>query len=133
VADASHELRTRVTLLSTPAQLMRRALHAGADPHLARGELDGLVKDTAALTEVLDDLLLAADPGAETGGAVVDLVEMARQVAASTTPAAQARGISRRALTAPPWRFRLARRSATGDNRAVTTRSGTPTPKFDCR
>jgi two-component system OmpR family sensor kinase len=105
VADASHELRTRVTLLSTPAQLMRRALHAGADPHLARGELDGLVKDTAALTEVLDDLLLAADPGAETGGAVVDLVEMARQVAASTTPAAQARGISRRALTAPPWRF----------------------------
>ncbi|HEX8760821.1 MAG TPA: HAMP domain-containing sensor histidine kinase [Pseudonocardiaceae bacterium] len=94
VADASHELRTPVTLLSTRAQLMRRALHAGADLRIERGELDGLVEDTAALGEVLEDLLLAADPGAETGGAVVDLVEMARQVAASATSAAQARGIA---------------------------------------
>ncbi|MGH3788636.1 MAG: hypothetical protein ACRDRG_19285 [Pseudonocardiaceae bacterium] len=31
MADASHELRTPVTLLSTRAQLIRRALHAGAE------------------------------------------------------------------------------------------------------
>jgi signal transduction histidine kinase len=90
VADASHERRTPVTLLSTRAQLMRRALRAGADLRLACDELDGLVKDAAALAEVLEDLLLAADPEAETGGAVVDLVEMARQVATSATSAAQA-------------------------------------------
>ena len=94
VADASHELRTPVTLLSTRAQLMRRAVHAGADPRLASGELDGLVEDTAALAEVLEDRLLAADPRAETGCAVVDLVEMARQVAASATSAAEARAIA---------------------------------------
>lgn len=116
VADASHELRTPVTLLSTRAQLIRRALQAGADPRLAR-ELDGLVEDTAALADVLEDLLLAADPGAETGGTVVDLVAMARQVAASATSAAEARGI---ALSCPDGPAVTVVGSRAGLRRAIT-------------
>jgi signal transduction histidine kinase len=104
VADASHELRTPVTLLSTRAQLIRRTLRAGADPRLACDELDGLVEDAAALAEVLEDRLLAADPRAETGCAVVDLVEMARQVAASATSAAEARAIALSCTDGLPWR-----------------------------
>jgi signal transduction histidine kinase len=60
VADASHELRTPVTLLSTRAQLLRRSLDGATTPRLTR-EVDGLVEDARQLTAILEDLLLAAD------------------------------------------------------------------------
>ncbi|MGO1339597.1 MAG: sensor histidine kinase, partial [Cellulosimicrobium funkei] len=63
VADASHELRTPLTLLSTRAQLLRRRLERpgpGTTEQVAR-DVDGLLEDTAALSDVLDDLLTAAD------------------------------------------------------------------------
>jgi signal transduction histidine kinase len=60
VADASHELRTPVTLLSTRAQLVRRSLDSARTPRLTR-EIDRLVEDARQLTAILEDLLLAAD------------------------------------------------------------------------
>lgn len=70
VADAGHELRTPVTLLSTRAQLVRRALRSGAD---VTSDVDGLVRDADRLAAVLDDLLLAADPREHPATEVVDL------------------------------------------------------------
>jgi signal transduction histidine kinase len=63
VADASHELRTPLTLLSTRAQLVRRDVRANADAATVAREVDGLVADARNLANVLDDLLIAADPG----------------------------------------------------------------------
>jgi signal transduction histidine kinase len=57
VADASHELRTPLTILQTRAQLMRRR----ADDPILRDDLDHLVDDTRALTEIVNDLLLSAE------------------------------------------------------------------------
>jgi two-component system OmpR family sensor kinase len=60
VADAAHELRTPLTLLHTRAQLLRRGL-AEAPPPL-RTEAEGVVRDSRRLGELVEDLLLAADP-----------------------------------------------------------------------
>lgn len=60
VADASHELRTPVTLLSTRAQLIRRSLDSETTPRLTH-EIEGLIEDSRQLTAILEDLLLAAD------------------------------------------------------------------------
>ncbi|WP_459723515.1 sensor histidine kinase [Actinophytocola sp. KF-1] len=68
VSDASHELRTPLTLLSTRVQLLRRHLRSAGVAEDLLDEADGTVADTRHLTAILDDLLLAADPG--TGGAV---------------------------------------------------------------
>jgi two-component system OmpR family sensor kinase len=64
VADAGHELRTPLTLLSTRAQMLRRRLHGDAQAatrDLALRDVDGIVADTRALTDILEELLLAAD------------------------------------------------------------------------
>jgi two-component system, OmpR family, sensor kinase len=62
VADASHELRTPLTLLSTRSQLLDRAIQAsGLDPQVL-DDSRGVVHDVQRLGEVVDDLLLAADP-----------------------------------------------------------------------
>lgn len=62
VADASHELRTPLTLLSTRAQLVRRELEQQADPAVISADVDELTTDAAHLSEILDDLLVAAHP-----------------------------------------------------------------------
>ena len=60
VADASHELRAPLTVLHTRAQLLaRRAESHDVDPGL-REQLNGLVTDTRALGDVVEDLLLSA-------------------------------------------------------------------------
>jgi two-component system OmpR family sensor kinase len=97
VADAGHELRTPLTLLGTRAQLLRRRLRRASvgaveppssaepgPPLLA--DLDGIVADADRLTEILEDLLLAADPLAERPREPVDLVGLGR----STVDAAAA-------------------------------------------
>ncbi len=65
VADAGHELRTPLTLLNTRAQLLSERVHASGSPNsqdeLVIRDADGIVADTRALTEVLEELLLAAD------------------------------------------------------------------------
>ena len=65
VADASHELRTPLTLLSTRVQMLSRRIRRGeAEPVAVERDLDGVLADTRALAEIMDDLLLAADGGA---------------------------------------------------------------------
>lgn len=87
VADASHELRTPLTLLSTRAQLLDRHMTADwgtSPPDRVQHDVDGLLADTAALTAVLDDMLLAADARSvdpvpvDVAGVADDVVEAAR-------------------------------------------------------
>lgn len=98
VADASHELRTPLTLLSTRAQLLRRRLAAesgrqeGRDQELADG-LAEIVSDTAVLTEILEDLLIAADPRRSGAAEPVDLCAVVRETAADFSAAARTRGL----------------------------------------
>jgi len=73
VADASHELRAPLTLLSTRAQLLARRLRR--DSHAATdvvADVDGVVADTNVLAEILEDLLTAAD----TRGNVVETLDV---------------------------------------------------------
>ena len=60
VADASHELRAPLTVLHTRAQMLAADPAADTDTPLGRG-LRGLVTDTRALGEVVEDLLAAAE------------------------------------------------------------------------
>lgn len=83
VADASHELRTPLTLLSTRAQLLHRSLSAtGTDPQV-REDAAGVVEDVQRLGEVVEDLLVAADPRADDERVEVDVSDLAAQVVAS--------------------------------------------------
>jgi two-component system, OmpR family, sensor kinase len=93
VADASHELRTPLTLLSTRAQLVQRDLRRHVDPQVVEAEIDGLVEDANNLADVLEDLLLAADPRGETLDEPVDLTALAARVAAAGRPSAVAGGV----------------------------------------
>ena len=65
VADASHELRTPLTLLSTRLQLVARRARQPGQPAQAGDDLDGVLADTGRLTDILDDLLIAADTRAD--------------------------------------------------------------------
>ena len=95
VADASHELRAPLTLLHTRAQLLSRSAAAGRTDRAGIAEqLELLVRDTRTMGEVVEDLLLSAElkhrPAARQP---VDLVELAREVAASFAPAATENGV----------------------------------------
>jgi two-component system OmpR family sensor kinase len=92
VADASHELRTPLTLLSTRLQLVaRRARHRGGG--LSTDALDGVLADTGRLTEVLDDLLLAADTRAAERTRL-DLAALARECVGAAAGTADDRGLA---------------------------------------
>jgi len=68
VADASHELRAPLTVLHTRAQLLaRRAEKQDVDPAL-HAQLNGLVTDTRAMGDVVEDLLLSASLDPDAGG-----------------------------------------------------------------
>jgi signal transduction histidine kinase len=60
VADASHELRAPLAVLHTRAQMLATAPALDPDSALAHG-LHGLVDDTRALGEVIEDLLVSAE------------------------------------------------------------------------
>jgi two-component system, OmpR family, sensor kinase len=117
VADAGHELRTPLTLLSTRAQLLRRRARSGAAAEALRGDLDGVVDDARRLAEILDDLLLAADPLATQPDEPVDLEWLADGVLASAAPAARLAGVrlTRVGPPAPAW----VRGAAAGLRRAL--------------
>ena len=83
VADASHELRTPLTLLSTRAQLLRRSLVAdGADPNVVT-DADGVLADAARMTELVEELLVAADPWTDSESAPVELTSLCGELVAS--------------------------------------------------
>ncbi|MFI5086598.1 MAG: sensor histidine kinase [Actinomycetales bacterium] len=96
VADASHELRTPLTLLSTRAQLLRRKLTGGGTAP-ARAELAGgierIVEDTRLLTDILDDLLVAADPRKTADHVPVDLRKAAEAAVGLAAGDARSRAI----------------------------------------
>lgn len=97
VADAGHELRTPLTLLSTRAQLLRRRLVSGdatvSDADVRDG-LDEIVDDSRALTEIVEDLLTAADPRQSAQAEGVDIGSLAAVVARSAEGRAHDRGIT---------------------------------------
>jgi two-component system, OmpR family, sensor kinase len=95
VADASHELRTPLTLLSTRAQLLSRRLRR--DPRVTEQvmtDVDGVVADTRTLTEILDELLTAADTRGRAEWTTVDISALVEEVAGTATAAAQKSGVA---------------------------------------
>ena len=111
VADAGHELRTPLTLLGTRAQLLRRHLRRAGDPlptdsrsgsppdapigpdPRVLADVEGIVADSARLAEILEDLLLAADPLAGRPHGEVDLGKVCADAIHAATAAASERGI----------------------------------------
>jgi signal transduction histidine kinase len=90
VADASHELRTPLTLLSTRVQLLARQLRRGQTP--APGEVEGVLSDTHRLSEILDDLLAAADTRTSISHDEVDVGVVVAEAVASAAATAQELG-----------------------------------------
>jgi two-component system, OmpR family, sensor kinase len=94
VADAGHELRTPLTLLSTRAQMLSRRLRR--DPRVTvqvLTDVEGVVADTRTLTEILDELLSAADTrGAE--WTTVDIGTLVEEVAVTAAAAAKESGVA---------------------------------------
>lgn len=93
VADASHELRTPLTLLSTRAQLLDRALRRQPVDAAVLTDAAGVVADVHRLGEVVEDLLIAADPRAEQQHETVDLTALVGAVADSAQAHASAAGV----------------------------------------
>ncbi len=82
VADASHELRSPLTVLHTRAQLLANRLHSGHVDAATR-DVDALVADTRALGGIVDDLLASATmAAARTPGVPVDIGRLAHSVCA---------------------------------------------------
>ncbi|MFJ4654526.1 sensor histidine kinase [Nocardia sp. NPDC088792] len=100
VADASHELRAPLTVLHTRAQLLARRTDLDED---LTTQLHGMVADTRALADVVDDLLLAASAQHEPDRRErVDLFELCHQVRESVAAQAESRGITIEVTTASP-------------------------------
>lgn len=95
VANASHELRTPLTLLSTRAQVLDRALRrsGGLGEDVLR-DSHGVVQDAQRLGEVVDDLLLAADPHADERHEPVGFDRLVLAVADSAKAHASRAGIA---------------------------------------
>ncbi len=94
VADASHELRAPLTVLHTRAQLLARRADR-LEPAEVTRQLDGIVDDTRALSELVEDLLLSA--ALETGPDTrepVDLVALCEQVRDSVEAHAESVGVT---------------------------------------
>ncbi|MFK4084962.1 sensor histidine kinase [Kribbella sp. NPDC020789] len=94
VADAGHELRTPLTLLSTRAQVLDRALQRSGLSEQVLRDSRGVVQDTQRLGEVVDDLLVAADPRSQEALEPVDLQQLAGAVAESAGAHATAAGVT---------------------------------------
>ncbi|MGO4102716.1 sensor histidine kinase [Leifsonia sp. YAF41] len=116
VMDASHELRTPLTLLSTRAQLLRRALQAASGDDVSSpvapttpvsptapvssasaGEIaeavEEIVQDSRILTEILEDLLIAADPREVAPTSRLDLCALADNAVELQSLEASRRGL----------------------------------------
>lgn len=97
VADASHEMRTPLTLLSTRAQLVARRSRSG---RATKEDYDGVVVEAARLTEILDDLLAATDTRAMREAVPVSLAAVVTECVAAVRPHAATRGV--RVVWDPP-------------------------------
>lgn len=95
IADASHELRTPMTLLSTRVQLLGKHLAAESVPVSTRirTDVDGVRSDAAALAALFDDMLLAADQRT-VAVADVNLSSLVREVTSAATAEAVRHGVA---------------------------------------
>jgi len=98
IADASHELRTPLTLLSTRAQVLELNLQSNARQAAVPwasvlADARGVVQDVGRLGEVVEDLLLAADPRRQQPHEAVDLGRLVEEVVASAAAHAQSAGV----------------------------------------
>jgi two-component system sensor histidine kinase TctE len=105
IADASHQLRTPLTVLKTQAELaLRECDRPGADPQESRAALREIVHSIAATTDATVNLanrlltLARIEHGGDANGAVVQaepasLREIARQVGLEMAMAAVAKNI----------------------------------------
>ena len=114
VADASHELRTPLTLLHTRVQLLNRELRAEPVSDGVKVEAAGVVRDSSRLTDLVEDLLLAAE-GDDTAGRV-EVVPLTVEVIAAATPYAEEHGVHLDQHLTPV----TARASASALRRALT-------------
>ena len=90
VADASHELRTPLTVLSSRTQVLERRLDRGqpVDDVVA-----ALRRDTAAMAEVLNDLLLSAEGAEQPPGAPTEVAEAVSAASATLGVLADRAGV----------------------------------------
>ncbi len=93
IADASHELRSPLTVLHTRAQLLAGRLHAG-DVDSATRDADALVADTRALGGIVDDLLASATmTTARNPGVRIDIGRLGHSVCAGMEAYASSTGV----------------------------------------
>ena len=91
VADASHELRTPLTLLHTRLQLLHQGLTADDDRTQAVEDASALLRDSDRMVELVDDLLIAADPLTEPEPQPVAIDALVDDVVDATRPHAERR------------------------------------------
>ncbi len=121
IADASHELRTPLTQLHTRAQLLRRELDRGADPVRLTSDADQLVRGTRHMSELVEELLLAAQLRREPARfGPVDLYQIAAQAVAAEQPRAQAKEVTV-AVRGQPQTAYLVRGTATTLRRVLAS------------
>ncbi|HEV3156440.1 MAG TPA: HAMP domain-containing sensor histidine kinase [Candidatus Baltobacteraceae bacterium] len=94
ISDASHELKTPLTVINANAQMLER--WADSDPQILRDSLRAIVDESAGLARMVNGLLLLAK--AESGDDIphepVELAEVVRAVALATQARAQAKGLT---------------------------------------
>ena len=93
VADASHELRTPLTLLSTRAQLLDATVQRSGLTEQVKADSSSVVQDVHRLNEVLEDLLVAADPRSQQVVVAVGVDALAQEGVDSALAHARAAGI----------------------------------------
>ncbi len=95
-ADASHELRTPISVIRTTAEL---ALRRDREPSEYRKALENVQHEAEWMTQLAEDLLLLARADSGTlmlRGERININELAQEAAGEATPVAQVRGISMR-------------------------------------
>ena len=93
VADASHELRTPLTLLSTRAQLLDATVQRSGLTEQVKADSSSVVQDVHRLNEVLEDLLVAADPRSQQVVVAVGVDALAQEGVDSALAHARAAGV----------------------------------------
>ena len=83
-----------MTLLATRAQMLRRSLvRRHADPAVL-GDAEGVVSDVARMTDLVEELLIAADRGQDWQRRSVDLVALTTDLMSSAEDHARSRGVT---------------------------------------